>query len=193
MDYARADRADALAAQYVAGTLRGPARRRFEALLPGHPALRAAVRRWQDALVPLAAVVPPVAPPASAWAGIERRLGFSPAVDAAAAPRAGWWRSLALWRGVAALGFVASVGMATLLSSDGAGQAPVVVVLQATGAAGAPGAGAAYVASFSADGRALVTRPVQPVALTPQQVLELWAVPPQGAPRSLGLIKADGL
>ena len=42
MDYGKPDRADALGAQYVAGTLRGAARRRFEALLPGHPALRAA-------------------------------------------------------------------------------------------------------------------------------------------------------
>ena len=43
MDYANKTLADALAAQYVAGTLRGAARRRFEALLPGHPALRTAV------------------------------------------------------------------------------------------------------------------------------------------------------
>lgn len=39
MDYARPRIADALAAQYVAGTLRGRARARFAALLPGHPEL----------------------------------------------------------------------------------------------------------------------------------------------------------
>lgn len=189
MDYARPDRADALSAQYVAGTLRGPARRRFEALLPGHPALRAAVARWQAGLLPLAAVVPPVQPHPRVWSGIEQRLGFAKVP----APRAGWWRSLSLWRGLATAGFIASFGLALMLSADGPAQAPVVVVLQATGAPNAPGAGAAYVASFSADGRSLVTRPVQPVALTPQQALELWAVPPQGAPRSLGLIRADGL
>ena len=43
MDYGRRERADRLAAAYVLGTLRGPARRRFEALLPAHPALREAV------------------------------------------------------------------------------------------------------------------------------------------------------
>ena len=34
MDYGRTDLADRLAASYAAGTLRGPARRRFEVLLP---------------------------------------------------------------------------------------------------------------------------------------------------------------
>ena len=53
MDYSRPDLADRLAAGYVAGTLRGPARRRFEALLPAHPSLRGAVPDWQDRLIPL--------------------------------------------------------------------------------------------------------------------------------------------
>jgi anti-sigma-K factor RskA len=38
----------------------------------------------------------------------------------------------------------------------------------------------------------LVTQPLTPVALTANRVLELWSVPPQGAPRSLGLISASG-
>ena len=41
MDYGRPELAERLAAAYAAGTLRGPARRRFDALLPAHPALRA--------------------------------------------------------------------------------------------------------------------------------------------------------
>ena len=47
MDYARPALAEALAQQYVTGTLRAGARRRFEALLPGHPQLRDAVAAWQ--------------------------------------------------------------------------------------------------------------------------------------------------
>ena len=47
MDYGRRERADRLAAAYVLGTLRGPARRRFEALLPAHPALREADEGWR--------------------------------------------------------------------------------------------------------------------------------------------------
>lgn len=185
MDYSRPTLADALAAQYVAGTLRGAARRRFEALLPAHPALRSAVQDWQSRLMPLTAVVTPVAPPARVWAGIERRLWPSPPA-AAAVP---WWRGLAFWRSFAGLASVAAVSFGMLLGQPSA--PPVVVVLQAT-EAGVVSAGS-FVASFSGDGRALVTRPLQPVALAAGRALELWAVPPQGAPRSLGLISAQGL
>jgi anti-sigma-K factor RskA len=48
------------------------------------------------------------------------------------------------------------------------------------------------VASVSGDGRALVTRPLLPVSIEQNRVLELWSVPPDGAPRSLGLISSAG-
>ncbi|MBC7938274.1 MAG: hypothetical protein H7Z19_00690, partial [Chitinophagaceae bacterium] len=69
MDYGRRSLADALASQYVAGTLRSRARARFEALLPSHPALQEAVREWQDRLMPLTGVLPPQSPPAHVWQG----------------------------------------------------------------------------------------------------------------------------
>lgn len=196
MDYGRRDLADALAAQYVAGTLRGPARRRFEALLPGHPALRAAVDAWRARLMPLTAAVEPQAPPARAWLGIEQRLWPAPPMSAAASdgPDAGavpWWRGLGFWRTVSGFATVAAVSLGVLLASPQPQAPPVVVVLQA--AEGAPAGASTFVASFSGDGRSLVTRPVQPVALQVDRALELWAVPPQGAPRSLGLISASGL
>ena len=66
----------------------------------------------------------------------------------------------------------------------------MVVVLESTGTTAVNPA--TIVASFSGDGRALVTRTLTPVALTADRVLELWSVPPQGNPRSLGLISANG-
>ena len=183
MDYGRPALAEALAAEYVAGTLRGPARRRFETLLPGHPALQAAVRAWQARLMPLAGAVPPQAPPPRVWRAIEQRLWPAPA----ALP---WWRRLAVWRSATALGGVAVLALAVMLANP-PGRAPVLVVLQPTGA-DASYAGP-FVASVSADGAALVARPVQPVALAPGRAFELWSVPPQGAPVSLGLVRPDGL
>ena len=51
---------------------------------------------------------------------------------------------------------------------------------------------APFVASISGDGRALVTRPLVNVGVQPDRALELWAIPPGGAPRSLGVISASG-
>ena len=191
MDYARHDLADTLAAGYVTGTLRGAARRRFETLLPGHPALRAAVTDWQARLMPLTAVVLPVSAPPQVWSAIERRLWPTAASTPAAAAAAPWWRGLGFWRAASGLTTVAAVGLSVLLFNPAPQAPPVVVVLQGTEAGGP--ALTSFVASVSADGRALVARPVQPVALAADRVLELWAVPPQGAPRSLGLVSAAGV
>ena len=189
MDYSRPDLADRLAADYVTGTLRGPARRRFESLLSAHPLLRGAVRDWQSRLIPLTLSVEPRKPPAAVWKRIEARIGGT----AAAPARSVWWTRLALWRGLAAVASVAAISLSVLLASPGPAQAPIVVVLNATGAT-ADGniVPATFVASISGDGRAMVTKPLQNVSLSANRALELWAVPPQGAPRSLGLISAQG-
>ena len=183
MDYAQPALADALAQQYATGTLRGAARRRYEALLPGHPLLREALAQWHARLMPLTAAITPQAPPPHVWRRIEQRLWPAPAVSR-------WWQQLSLWRGISALATVATIGLAMLLVLPGPAQPPVVVVLQGTGGA-AQGVNS-FVASVSGDGRALVTRPLLPVSLEANRVLELWSVPPEGAPRSLGLIAADG-
>lgn len=190
MDYSRPERADRLGAEYVAGTLRGPARRRFESLLPGHPALRGAVRRWQDRLMPLTATLTPVQPPARVWQRIEARLGLRPA----AAPSQAWWTRLAFWRVLSGVATAATLALALVVATPPPAQAPVVVVLSAAAPAGQPNAvtPASFVASISADGRAMVTRPLTPVSVQPDRSLELWALPPSGAPRSLGVISASG-
>ena len=185
MDYSRPDLADRLAADYVAGTLRGAARRRLEALLPAHPHLRAAVHAWQARLIPLTLSVEPVQPPRAVWQRIEKRIAGAAAAPAAPA-RTRLWERLALWRGVSAFATVAALGFAMLLAVPAPTEPPMVVVLSAT--SGAAQGVNTFVAGVSPDGRAVVTRPIVPVSVQPDRALELWAVPPQGAPRSLGLI-----
>ena len=188
MDYARPPLADALAAQYVAGTLRGRARARFEALLPGHPALQRAVADWQSRLMPLTTALPPQAPPARVWRGIQQRLWPAPAAQP-------WWQRLGLWRALSGTALAGVVGLGVMLASPPPAQPPLVVVLESTGAADTPpGAAPGFiVASLNRDGGALVTRTLAPVSLGSDRVLELWSVPPQGNPRSLGLIAANGV
>jgi len=189
VDYSRPELADRLAADYVSGTLRGAARRRFEALLPAHSALRAAVRAWQERLMPLTLAIAPQRPSPQVWQRIEARIA---AQGAAQAARRGWWARLGFWRGVSGLATLAALSLAVLLASPGPSQPPIVVVLNATTPAGSTAVAATFVASISGDGRSLVTKPLVNVSLEVDRALELWAVPPSGAPRSLGLISSQG-
>lgn len=189
MDYSRPSLANRLAAEYVLGTLRGPARRRFAALLPSHPALRDAVMSWQTRLAPLAAAVPTAEPVDRVWVAVQQQL-FGVEARSAAGDMP-WWRRLGLWQSWSAAATAASLVLVWTLWQAPPPRAPIVVVLGAN-----PGAGAAVTASFvagvSADGGVLVLRPVGEVAVAAGRALELWAVPAQGAPRSLGLVRADG-
>ena len=185
MDYSRSELADALAADYVVGTLRGGARRRFEALLPAHAALRDATVAWRDRLMPLTAELAPVQPSSTVWRAISDRIEAGRAAPGAPA---GAWSRLAFWRGIAAFASVAAIGFAVLLANPRAVAPPVLVVLSATPAAASGAQSSPIVASISGDGTTLVTRAIVPVANRPDRSLELWAVPKDGAPRSLGVL-----
>ena len=63
MRYDDAATRQALAAEYVLGTLRGPARRRFERLMAQRADWREEVERWSHQLAGFAASVPEVEPP----------------------------------------------------------------------------------------------------------------------------------
>jgi anti-sigma-K factor RskA len=66
-----------------------------------------------------------------------------------------------------------------------------VVIVLASNPDAAQAMNASFVASLSADGTALVLKPVNVPAVDAARTLELWAVPAQGAPRSLGLVSAS--
>jgi anti-sigma-K factor RskA len=187
MDYSRPELADRLAAEYVLGTLAGRARRRFETLLPAHPALRAAVADWQRRLAPLAAEIAPVEPSAAVWRRVQAQL-FPDTVPVRPALA---WQRLAFWQGLAGFALVGVVSLGVLIQQVPPVQPPIVVVLATNPDAGAGAVPASFVASLSADGRSLVLKPVNAPALAATQAFELWAVPAAGAPRSLGLVSAS--
>lgn len=199
MDYSRPELADRLAAEYALGTLRGAARRRFETLMLAHPVLRQATQDWQRRLDQLAQTTPAVQPSSRVWPAIQLRLfgeqGAPTTVGEAARRVARWWERLALWQGAAGIATTAAIALGVALSQPSPVQPPIVVVMAANSdvPAGAVMQPVSFVASVSGDGRSLVVKPLsagQTVALN--KALELWAIPPEGAPRSLGVVAQDG-
>jgi len=182
-------RADALAAEYVLGTLRGRARTRFERAARTDLAVAEAVRRWEERLIPLAQELPPLAPPARVWQAILQRTGGNARSAPVAKARPSAWASLGLWRGLALAGIATAFVLAVALFTP-APERPegtLVVVLAAQDAK------PALVASADRAGRILTVKALAPVELAADRALELWALPEGGNPRSLGLISASGV
>jgi anti-sigma-K factor RskA len=68
---------DALAAEYVLGTLRGRARRRFERWRSQEWHVERRVQAWEERLSGLALRLTPMRPSPHVWSQIERRIGTS--------------------------------------------------------------------------------------------------------------------
>lgn len=171
------DLAHALAAEYVLGTLRGRARSRFESIARDDRDVAAIVRQWEDAMTPLAERVAPVEPPARVWRAIEARIAPS-----AGMPRPTVWNSVFFWRSLAtALSVILVVAFVTLAPRKPNDEPMMVAVLSASDAAPR-----AVVMLQSPD--VLRVRIVKPWGNMEGRSLELWALPQDGAPRSLGLV-----
>lgn len=179
MNYDNPQLVDALAREYVLGTLRGPARRRFERVARSNLLARRAVNDWQRQLAGLAGEVEPVAPPAHIWQSISRAIG---------APRASTPARTSRVAGLLAAGFalVAMVFGGLYLTREAELLPPTyIAVLQ--DAENAP----AWSVQAYLDLRRLRIRPLGDAAPPPDRVFELWMLPADGSnPVSLGVIAA---
>ena len=150
-----------------------------------------------EQLLPLADEVAPIAPSAALWNRIDTEIGEEAGFQAAAAvASAPWWSRLGIWQGATAA--FASLALALLVTRPSA-PAPVVVP-----PAAAP-QGNLLAATLAAEsGRPLVTASldtgrssvvVSPVATEDLdgRVPQLWLIPADGTPRSLGLIDLGGV
>lgn len=183
---------DRLAAQYALGVLRGGARRRLEQMAREEPAVRAAIHWWQARLSGVAELQPAAEPVNKVWCGIEERLGWKAAAapQESARPATGWWQRLwsapVFWRGAAAAMAVMAllaIGIGLRLAQQGeATPTEIVAVLNDDRAQ------PAMLVSWDAGARSLVVRRLDHLPLSERQVLQLWALPADGKPRSLGVI-----
>jgi anti-sigma-K factor RskA len=169
---------DRLASEYVLGTLRGPARRRFERWRADTPHVDERCRYWEDNLMHLAQGLKPVQPPAHVWSAIRRRLNLTPQ-----RPARRWAMQWAL-----AASVVLVAGLAGLLywRSLPAPRATAVATIAAK-----TGEALWQVEVFGPTNRLVVQ--VSKLSARPSgRDYELWALPKGGNPVSLGILPASG-
>ncbi|MCH8498755.1 MAG: anti-sigma factor [Marinobacter sp.] len=176
------ERIEQLAAAYVLGTLQGPARRRFERWMMESWRVRQEVWAWEARLGELAARVPAETPPPRLWQAIERRLW--PSAERPDRPRwFGWW--VPGW----SLALVAVFALVTLMVRQPAVELPEPLLAGAVVQQGVDEP--LWLISQTATGTALQLRPVAAALPEAGRDYELWALPVEGNPVSLGLLAAD--
>jgi anti-sigma-K factor RskA len=170
---------DALCGEYLLGTLRGPARRRYERALREEPRTALRLKRWQEIFAPRYSPMMEVQPSVKVWNRLERELGLS-------RYRAPWHRRAGFWRGWAAAATAALLLALGLQVWRPVGPAPV----QIAELAGKDPASRVTAALYP-DRRTLELRATRPVIAGPAQSYELWLLPAEGgAPISLAVLGA---
>ncbi len=209
---------DKLAASYALGTLKGPARRRFEAYARQSATVRASALLWQERFAAMMELPAPITPSPNVWKRIEialrnrpqpLRQGVSSAEQAVGSLRA----ALSRWRWAAGAGALAT-GLATVsavwIGAQGQRQAlqqgDYIAQLQNQVQSQAAMQQVQYVAvlqdeqstasvlvTFDPTKRRLVLQRVGGYQEAADKSLQLWALPNGGAPQSLGVLSADSV
>lgn len=202
---------DRLASHYALGTLRGGARRRFETLAREHASVRAAALVWQSRFSSVNELQAQATPSPVVWTRIDNLVrGETEAVAlqsrrqlAATPSKTGWWQALGLWRGVAAAGALASIVAITvglnLRSQMGSEISRLQAQLLATpqieyvAVLADDKSAASMLVTFDPKNKKLVLQRVGGYQEAGDRSLQLWALPPSGGPRSLGVLGGDKL
>lgn len=181
MNYASPERLEALAAAYVLGTLRGRARDRFDALRAADPLVEAAVQRWEDRWVARTLALPTVAPSNGVWQGIRARSGIANAHE----PRPGrrGWNSRRV---------VAAAVLAVLALAIGLRLRNDYVVPQVVAVLGSDAAHPLWQIEHPRRYSTLTIRVLSNAVAPTGRSYELWALPRNGKPVSLGLLPGAG-
>jgi anti-sigma-K factor RskA len=199
-----------LAASYALGTLRGGARRRFETLARDNATLRAAALIWQSRLASVSELQPQAAPSPAVWQRIENLVNAEKQAHAMQAARAaaaatvaarGWWSSLGLWRGATAAGaFAAVIAVVTGLNlntrlngqvQELSAKLSATPDIQYVAVLADDKATASMLVTFDPKNKKLLLKRVGDFREQADKSLELWALPPGAAPRSLGVLSGD--
>jgi anti-sigma-K factor RskA len=167
-----------LAAEYALGVLAGPDRATAERRKARDRGFAALVAAWEQRLAPWAAEINEVAPPSDMWDRIAAEL------PAATRPGAGFWQSLAFWRGFGIASALAAACLAALFYFGTATQQPPLIATVESG--GRP----LFVATIDARRHTIAVVPAAYVP-DPTRIPELWLIGADGKPRAVGPLRAD--
>ncbi|MCI3132297.1 anti-sigma factor [Phenylobacterium aquaticum] len=176
---------EALAAEHALGVLSAPERAQAELRMAREPAFAAHVEAWAARLAPMLDALPAVTAPEGLWPRIERAL---PANDNGSA-------ATRLWRGLA-MGSMALAAASVAALVVLANRPPTVIAPQAPPSAGellnarldTSGGQHLFVAAYDPVRQKLIVTSLVTPGSDPVHVHELWLIPADGKPHSLGLI-----
>ncbi|OCW58412.1 anti-sigma factor [Hoeflea olei] len=176
---------DALAGEYVLGVLPLSERLAVEDRMRHDAGFARRVAAWQAELSHLDEAYQPETPPAGVKSRIDARLFAE--TDR---PSPGLWGSLVFWRGLAFAAVVLAAA-SFFLPAEVAGPETPAAGPQLVAELGAAGSSVGLLAALDPANGALT---VTPAAFSPDdgKALELWLVPGEGAPVSLGVVPDDG-
>lgn len=175
---------DALAAEYVLGTQSRLVRNRMTRLIEQDSQLADRVRFWESHLAEIAESVSPVPAPPWLWQRIENRL------NPASEPRTSWWNNALVWRWSTVMAGALALILALLpppVQRPDAMTAEGGVVLVLTD----DESRTAWLVSRRSADEPIRAQPLALPVLTEEQAYELWLLPPDGVPMSVGLLADD--
>ena len=171
---------DLLAAELALGVLADAERRAAEQRAAREPSFATMVTAWQERFAPWAAEIAEVPAPPQVW---ERIAATLPAQK----QTAGWWQSLAFWRGLSlATGALAAACLGALIYLGNAPQPQKAMLMAAMDGDGRRH----FVATVDPRTHSVAVMPASYVADATREP-QLWLIPADGKPRPLGMLRAD--
>lgn len=203
-----------LAAEYVIGTLRGAARRRFEEVLDESEEARFQRDFWEQRLAEFGQIVRPVVPPTEARTQLLHRAAQPGVVPAARPRRSMRRRRRALWTYAAGFATAASLVVAFLMgqrstlvdSTQPSASAPIVSASRAVapppredlqawpiyaGQVRMPGSTMGWLLSITPDHRQLIATAADDFYQAGRAELLLWCMVNGAEPVALGVLPSE--
>lgn len=187
-----------LAAEYALGLLDGEELARARYLATADADFREEVARWSGRLAPLLDEVHPIAPPPHVLGAIEQRIARAQAQLQPQTQKGNVYqlrRRLNIWRGfaVAASALAASLAVVLVTRPEPLMQpppareapAPMVALMEAEDT------DARLVATWDPADRSLVVAAAAGVQAVSTRSHQLWVIPSDGTPRSMGVMPAN--